>query len=503
MSVARLRWLLAAVAGSALPFAFAPYELWLLAPLSIGLFYYLLVQQSSAARAFWLGAVYGLGYFGFGVYWVYHSVHLFGAAVAPLAALVTVLFVLVMAVFPALTAWAFVRLARAQRPLASSLWFTGLWVLAELARGKIMGGFPWILVGYSQTSAPLGSLAPLIGVYGIGALLVWLATLPVAIRPAGRRAKYAALAAALTIPAATTLAASLSWTEPVGEPLRLRLVQANIPQSLKFSQERLDASLELYARLTLKDLPATDLVIWPETAIPTFMERVEAALAPFTAGLEARGVQVLTGVFTRDGQSIHNSVRQLGGEQAVYHKRHLVPFGEYMPFRRLLEPLAAVIDIPMSDLSGGSGEHAPLSIGGTPIGVSICYEDVYGEELRGLIPASTVLVNVSNDAWFGDSAAPHQHEQKARMRARELARPLVRVTNTGITSVIDYRGGVQGRIGYDTQGVLDVSVQPRRGTTPYARTGNWLVFLFSLVVCVLSGYRLNCRTRIDSEGNRP
>ncbi len=497
-----MAWLLALVAGVVLPFSFAPYDLWLLAPLSIGFFHALLIGQRPA-RAFWLGAVYGLGYFAFGVYWIYHSVHLFGAAVAPLAALVTILFVIVMATFPAITAGLFAWLARSERPLAGTLWFTGLWVLAELARGKIMGGFPWILVGYSQTSAPLGNLAPLIGVYGISALVVLMAALPAAAWLAGERRVWGWTGGVwVAMPLLAVLSGTISWSAPAGEPVKLRLVQGNIPQEMKFSEERLTTSLNLYASMTVEELPETDIVIWPETAIPTYMERVEGTVAPFAMRLEARGVQVLSGVFVRDGDSVYNSVRQLGGERGVYKKRHLVPFGEYMPFRSLLEPLAKYIDIPMSDLGRGAGEHAPLMIGDTPVGISICYEDVYGEELRALVPAATLLVNVSNDAWFGDSAAPHQHEQKARMRARELARPLVRVTNTGVTSSIDFQGEVHGRIAYDTRGVLDVSVQPRSGTTPYARTGNWPVFLIALLLCVLCGYGLNSRTRTVIDGNQ-
>ena len=175
-------------------------------------------------------------------------------------------------------------------------------------------------------------------------------------------------------------------------------------------------------------------------------------------------------------------MRQLGGTEQIYRKHHLVPFGEYLPFRSVLEIFAALVEIPGSDLSRGSDQVVPLTIAGEAIGVSICYEDVFGEELRSLVPESTVLVNVSNDAWFGDSAAPHQHEQKARMRARELARPLIRVTNTGVSSSIAYNGAIEGRIANDVRGTLDVRVTPRTGLTWYARTGNWPVFAVAMAI---------------------
>ncbi len=193
----------------------------------------------------------------------------------------------------------------------------------------------------------------------------------------------------------------------------------------------------------------------------------------------------LTGVFYGEDGKSYNSVQQIGSQSAVYKKRHLVPFGEFMPFRFLLEPINRFINIPMSDLSAGDGPHTPLAIAGELIGISICYEDVFGEEMRAVLPDATVLINVSNDAWFGTHMAPHQHEQKARMRAREFERPLVRVTNTGVSSAIDYQGNILGRIKHDTKGILDVQVQPRDGATLYARTGNWPVFLFSLFVVIM------------------
>jgi len=530
------------VAGLALPFAFAPTEWWPLAPLSI-LALYVCLQGRTPRRALLVGWLFGLGYYGIGVHWVYHSLHLFGAAVAPLAAALTALFVLVMTVFPALGAWLWARLAGSGAagagadgvssgrpaagvapevaggvagtvgldaarsasargstlpPIAAAWLFAAIWTLAELLRGKLMGGFPWILAGYSQTDGPLGALAPLVGVYGIGFLLVGAAVLLWPLADGPRRSRVAAALSLAGLVVAAFLAPRYAPSVAVGEPLGVRLVQANIAQEMKFSRERLERSLRLYTSLTREGgLEGIDLVVWPETAIPTYFDRVEGTLAPFVAAMDEAGVEVLAGGFQREGEEVWNSVRQLGGARALYRKRHLVPFGEYMPLRFVLDWFARFIDIPMSDLAAGRGPHVPLDVAGERIGVSICYEDVFGEKMRALLPDSTLLVNVSNDAWFGDSAAPHQHEQKARMRARELARPLVRVTNTGVSSSIRADGGVVARIAHDTQGVLDVEVQPRSGLTLYARSGNWPVFLLALAVF---GWALALRGR---RGARP
>ncbi|MFK7855512.1 MAG: apolipoprotein N-acyltransferase [Granulosicoccus sp.] len=475
---------LALIGGLALPFSFAPTLIWPLALLSVGGLYFL-IQSASPKQGFWIGWVFGLGYFGIGVHWVYYSLHLFGAAIAPLAVLLTFVFVLVMTVFPAVSASLWCRYKLARSPYLNVLLFASLWVLSEILRGKILDGFPWILLGYSQTSGPLGHLAPFMGVYGISFFIVLVAGLLVVLMQQTGRSRVATLMVLLVGGGVALSLKSINFSEPLGSPVTVRMVQANIPQEMKFSRERLQNALNQYVGMsTGKSLQDVDLIIWPETAIPTYFDRVDAALEPFINSMDAQGVDILSGGFQRDGDNIYNAVRQLGGDRAVYRKRHLVPFGEYMPLRFILDFAARYIDIPMSDLAAGSGPHVPLQMQGTSIGVSICYEDVYGEEMRALLPASGLLVNVSNDAWFGDSSAPHQHEQKAQMRAREFARPLVRVTNTGVSSAIDHNGNILGRIKHNEAGTLDISVQPRSGQTLYASTGNWPVIVVALMLLV-------------------
>ncbi|MBX2836654.1 MAG: apolipoprotein N-acyltransferase [Gammaproteobacteria bacterium] len=480
--------LLALLSGAGLTFSFAPYELSLLAPICVAVFYWVLTRKRSG-KVFWFGWLFGVGYFGLGVNWVYHSLHLFGAAIAPLAALLTFLFCLALALFPAILASLYQRFQQSHSPLSNALLFAALWALLELLRGKLFGGFPWILVGYSQTTDLLGGLAPAVGVYGIGFLVVlWSALAVGVLQRKSNSSSVLSLCVSVVLLCAIPVSAQIvnrqSFSAPVGSEIQVRLVQANIPQEMKFSQERLVNSINLYTQLTLENLEPNTLVVWPETAIPTYFDRVDEGMQPFVDEMESRGVEVLAGGFHRQDGQVYNSVRQLGGDRALYRKRHLVPFGEFMPLRFLLEPISAFIDIPMSDISSGDGPHIPLQLMGEAVGVSICYEDVYGEEMRALLPESTVLINVSNDAWFGSSAAPHQHEQKARMRAREFARPLVRVTNTGISSAIDYKGRVLGRIPHDELGVFDVQIKPRTGSTLYAKTGNWPVLITALM-CIL------------------
>ncbi len=474
--------MLAICSGLVLPLAFAPTDWWPVAVASLAIFY-ALIQSISPRQACFTGWLFGLGYFGIGVHWIYFSLHLFGAAIAPLAAFLTLVFVLVMTIFPALCAWTWAKFKRPGYAIFNVLLFAALWVVLELARGKIMNGFPWILIGYSQTTGPLAELARFVGVYGLSFLVVVISCLLIVLLfDASRRIPtYAMLVASLF---SVFFFRMVEFSEPDGEPLTVRLVQANIPQEMKFSQERLRNSIYLYTGMTQEPgIENVDLVVWPETAIPTYYHYIEETIETFVRIMDAKQIDVLSGVFQKDGEGeVYNAVRQLGGDRAIYRKRHLVPFGEYMPLRSVLEFAAKYIDIPMSDLAAGKDPHVPLQMQGTAVGVSICYEDVYGEEMRALLPASQLLVNVSNDAWFGNTAAPHQHEQKARMRALEFERPLIRVTNTGVSSAIDYDGDIIGRIAHDTKDILDVTVQPRRGATLYARTGNWPVFIVAVLI---------------------
>lgn len=482
--------LLALAAGLALPYAFAPTEWVFIAPLSIVILYGAIHARSPRQAAF-IGWLFGVGYYGIGVHWVYHSLHIFGGAAEVFAGLLTVVFVLVMTLFPLMTCWLFARLATPRAWLANLWLFAALWVLSELLRNAIMGGFPWILLGYSQTSQLLGELAPVIGVYGIGFVIIVASLSAVeAFLMSQRGDRWLAALTTLAVVLLAVWAGRTEFSESKPNTLGVRLAQANIAQEMKFSRERLVRSLDDYLELTETDLGSDiDLVVWPETAIPTDFANVEAYIAPTIQRLDARGIDVLAGGFDRDGDESYNAVRQLGGERQMYRKRHIVPFGEYLPLRGFLEIFSAFITVPGSDLSRGDGPHVPLYVAGEGIGVSICYEDVFGEEMRPLLPESTVLVNVSNDAWFGDSAAPHQHEQKARMRAREMARPMVRVTNTGVSSAIRYDGSVIGRIPHGVKGVLDVQVHPRTGTTPYVILGNWPVLVFSLIIVFIGALR--------------
>jgi apolipoprotein N-acyltransferase len=232
--------------------------------------------------------------------------------------------------------------------------------------------------------------------------------------------------------------------------------------------------MEIYWDLTERNLDA-DLVVWPETAIPDFLHRVrDVLIEPMAVRAREEGTEIVLGipVMETDTGRHFNALLSLGSREDLYAKRHLVPFGEFMPFKAWLGPLVDLFEVPMSDFSPGSSERPLLSVGDRVAGVSICYEDAFPAEVAQALPEAEFLINVSNDAWFGDSLAPHQHLEMARMRALENGRYLLRATNTGISAIIDRRGQVLGVIPAFVRGDVAAEVRPYSGATPYAKLGN-------------------------------
>jgi apolipoprotein N-acyltransferase len=292
----------------------------------------------------------------------------------------------------------------------------------------------------------------------------------------------------------------LKWTEPVGEQLRVVLIQGNIPQERKWKLEQLRPTLDLYIDHTLANWDR-DLIIWPETAMPAFRHQLEEdVIRPLSEVAREQRSQLLVGipVWERGQRRSFNAMLALGINEGAYYKRHLVPFGEFMPMKWLLEPLVEVLQIPMSDFAAGDDEKKPLlTLAGYAAGISICYEDAFGEEVIEALPEAAFLVNASNDAWFGDSLAPPQHLQIARMRSLETGRYMLRSTNTGISAIIRPDGELQGYSPAFRMHVLKGQIQPLTGMTPYARVGNWAVVLLSLLL-LGGGFALGWKKREPS-----
>jgi len=476
----------ALLCGALLPLAFAPFYLYPLA-VAVPAVMFLLWQGLTAAQAFRRGYWFGLGMFGVGVSWVFVSMYDFGGVGLVLSLLLTTLFVLFLSLFPALLGFTLARLGRNTSPLLQlALLYPAAWVLFEWIRGWFLTGFPWLLLGYSQSDTVLAGWAPITGVYGVSLAVAlsagWLAAL-ISARSLPPRLLLAA--GVLALWSAAALLQQHSWTRPAGDPLRVTLLQGNISQDIKWLDDMREPTLELYHQLTA-DHWDSQLIVWPESALPDMYHAVEHYLDGLAEEARRHHSALLVGVLYDDPATgrYYNSVVSIGNQRAFYHKHHLVPFTEYLPMEDLLGGIVRFMQVPMSDFSKGPAVQPPLAVAGQQAGISICYEDAFGEELINALPKATFLVNVSDDAWFGRSVAPRQHLQIARMRAMETGRPLLRATNTGITAIVNAHGKVQAEAPPFQVAALTGTIQPRQGMTPYARAGNYPVVILIMAMVV-------------------
>lgn len=428
-----------------------------------------------------------MGLFGAGVTWIYVSLHDFGDMPMPLAVVALILLCAYLSLFPALTGW----LSLKWRTASPSIWpwmVASLWMLSEWLRGTLFTGFPWLAVGYSQ--APYGFLTgfvPIVGVYGISLLLVlsavWLCYWFERQR-AWRWLSYLGVLWVLSLGLQW-----IDWTQPEGDPVTISLLQGNIPQDLKWREDHILTTMDTYAQLIRESKGR--LIVTPEISIPLFHDDVPIDyLADLVAHAIENNSDVLIGMAestTSDRNEYFNTMFSMGvSPEQRYRKHHLVPFGEYIPLKPVFGWIIQVLNMPLSDFSRGSLDQQPLALAEQRVAINICYEDVFGEEIIMQLPEASLLVNVSNDAWFGRSIGPWQHLQISQMRALETGRYMLRATNTGITAIIDQRGRVLHKLEMFITAGLHGVAQGYVGATPYVRVGNaWVLGLAGL--CLIIG----------------
>ncbi len=478
--------ILALFAGAIFSFALAPYHLWVLALTSPMVLYIVLVSEESPKRAFWIGEFYGFGLWAVGAFWLYTSIHEYGNIAPWLAYLLIAVLASIMGLFHAVMAWAFVKFLGRQ-PLA----FAGLWVVQEWTKTWLFTGFPWLFVGYAFNDVPfLASLAPVFGVFGISFVAVLFACAAVEIFR--KRLIYIAISIATLLVGGALHFINPAWTTPTKENLSITLVQGNIPQDVKWLSEYRLETLKIYDELTQPFWGKTDAIILPEAAIPMFQDEADEFLQIMHANAYYSGTTWAAGIPYRqsDGQSekAYNSVLTLGTNgHHFYKKQRLVPFGEYVPLQGLLNLLPDLAGMQnMTGFSLGEKNQPHLTIKGTPIGTAICYEVAYPDITRQNAKDSQILLTVSNDAWFGTSAGPHQHLQMVQMRSLETGRWFVRSTNTGITAFIDHKGNIVKKAPQFERTTLQNTVPAMTGTTPFMRFGNVPILLLSLLLIGLS-----------------
>jgi apolipoprotein N-acyltransferase len=504
------RWRGRALVGPALALAlggvhataFAPWDRWWLQVLALsGLFALVRLQTRAAASsaapptvsaatgasgharagtqagvALKLGFAFGIGWFGVGVSWVYVSMHVYGLMAAPLAGAATAGFCALLAIFPAAALWA-VHRALPESTARATLAVPAAWMLGEWARGHVLTGFPWLATGYAHTDGPLAGLAPLAGVYGVSLAAALLAACTAALvgRQVRGRAALACFAAVLVLLLGGERLRAQRWTQPQGPVIAVSLAQGNSPQDLKFAAGGFEQSLATYLRLAASG-PPVDLIVLPESVLPVPLSLLpEEVPRAFRAAARARGAALVFGIFIEDppGEYLNSAVAFTADAAPMqrYAKRHLVPFGEFIPwgFRWFVD----LMNMPIGDQRRGTPLQKPFAIAGQRIAVNICYEDLFGAEIADAwhdpSTAPTVLLNLSNLAWFDDSLALPQHLQISRMRVLETGLPMLRATNSGATAVIGADGQVEAKLAHRTEAALVARVQGMAGTTPYVR----------------------------------
>ena len=481
--------LTALLAGSLFALSFAPVDIWPLAMLMPAVLIWLW-QGAAPKRAAWLGFWFNAGTFAAGTYWLYISLKLIGGAPLPLALLLMIGLVAIMGFYHYLLGWSVAKYFPERGALRWMIAIPGAWLLIEWFRSWFLSGFGWLALGYSQTDTWLGNLAPVVGQFGIGLLMLFVAGALATLLLGTNRERALAAGVIVAIWVAGFAAGYATWTKPFGRPITVAVIQGAIPQDEKWLTENLQATLDLYQKMTQQAL-GTDLIVWPESAAPALFNDIRPYFEEVYDEASAIGSALVTGAIREDHGLYYNSVLGLepGAAAPSWHnKHHLVPFAEFFPVPQFVRNWLRLMNLPYADFTRGAADQDTLVAAGQRIAATVCYEDAYGSSQLHALESATLLVNVTNDAWFGKSTARYQHLQISRMRAMEADRPMIRAANNGVSAAIDERGQVLVTAPEYEANVMRITVQPRTGHTPYSRTGNWLVVCLALVFGLLGAH---------------
>lgn len=486
--------------GASLTLAFSPFHIWPIAIIcpALLLFFW---EGKTAKQAFYIGASFGLGFFSTGVSWVYVSLHDYGQANALLAGMMTFLMILVLVAYIALSGYLLNRFFNVKTGsiMRYLIVFPSLWVLAEWCRGWVFTGFPWLFLGYSQIDTPLAGLAPIVSVFGVSWVVAAsagvIALFLLAIKRDGKKPPihtaplFLGTLCILMLWIAGFVCKKIDWTQPDGAPLSVSLVQGNIAQTLKWTPDQVEKTLLVYEALTHAFWGNSQIILWPEAAITVYQTQAKTYLQHLDSLAKKHHSTLITGIpLTEEGEN-YNGMIALGEGTGSYKKRHLVPFGEFIPLRFLFAWLNAYVQIPMSDFSRGARYQPLIQANHIPIAAFICYEIAYPSEVLDALPAGKLLLAISDDSWFGKSIAPPQHVEIAQMRALETGRYLLMGTNDGVTAIINTKGQiVQAAPTFETA-VLHGVVQPMSGATPWVRIGIYPVMGMMMILLCFSYWR--------------
>lgn len=483
-----LALLIACLAGALSTLGFAPFNLWPLSLMGLTLFC-LLVKSQSLRKILWHSFVFGVGFYLAGVHWVYVSIHNFGGASSWFACLLVILFACFLAAVFSATFYIFGRWF-SQHRLGLIVALPSCWLLGEWLRTWLLTGFPWLFLGYGHVNTWLSGWAPVLGVLGITYIIVFTAGVIAEWIWQQKRSPLLILTSigCLAFWLGGVALKSVTWAKPEDQSVKVGMVQPNVDQSIKlsWSQDSVDASLDQLRQLSEDLWSQNNWVIWPEAAIPTALTYHTAL--PFLEEMNSKAAEHNVALFTgvifddREHQHYYNSIAGLGEGLGFYHKRRLVPFGEYVPLEEYLRGLIEFFDLPTSFISLGPEDQHGLIAQGIRITPAICYEIVYPDLVAQSAKETQVLLSVNNLGWFLDSIQSKQFMQMAQMRALETGRYLIYSTNNGPSAIIDNKGKIISQSDSFTAQTFSGSIHPVNDWTPFMILGSWPLVLLAIVL---------------------
>lgn len=481
-------YLLVLIAGAVSVFAFAPFNFYPLTWVTPAILFYALINAHTVKQHFFLGWLFGLGYFGAGASWPFYSIYFFAHAPLPAAIIGVALFVSIVALFTTglfgLLSAKFKHLSLFSRLL---FFYPALWVLFEWFRAWFLTGFPWLYLGNTQIDTVFSAYAPITGVLGVSLVTVMVSGALLSLTH-DRLSKGSLSRLPIAVIVVITLTAFLlnkvNWTEKVGGPISAAVLQSNISQDQKLNRDNVEGMIDIYLEMTRQSYQS-DLIVWPETALfSTFNKYMDTVILPLQESLRDNQVVMIGGFFINENQGAENSVLAISKDnRELYSKRHLVPFGEYIPLLAYIRWMGNWI--PHSNIDAGEEGKGTLQVLDQLAQMTICYEDAFGSEIIKSLPEATLLINVTHDGWFTGSLEAAQHMQIARMRSLETGRYMVRATTTGPAGIINEKGKVLATAKQYTRKIITHEVQPFSGATPYVRWGNWLIVSFLFIILFL------------------
>ncbi|MBH43960.1 MAG: apolipoprotein N-acyltransferase [Gammaproteobacteria bacterium] len=467
------------------PLAFSPINLKFLSYISISVFIILLLR-SNRKESIRLSFFYGFILYFVGVSWVFNSIYNFGGENLFSSVLITLIFILTLAA-TFIPIGFFINKSLKLSPTKSSLLISSLWIACEFIRSNLFGGFPWLIIGHSQIHTIFDNFFPILGSYFVGFIVIVLSSFFSIILIQNLNKKYFIQ---LFVAAATLFIINLipiHWTKHSNENINFAVIQANIHQGLKFDTSLTEKIKYKYQKMS-EQHSDKDLIVWPETAIPELIgnhQYLNKLKENYNESL------LISGIFRFDLSSnkIFNSIVFLKESMQFYDKRHLVPFGEYIPLKDFIKPLGKLLDVPMSDISEGNRNQSFIKFKNYNIYPLICYEIAYPDLIYTNKDEYGLILNLSNDGWFGDSFAPHQHLQIAQIRAIETQSYILRAANTGISAVINPTGKINNFIPLNEEGVLTGNIFTTKFLTPYMVFGDYPILMLIFLLIFLHIYR--------------